>query len=102
MKIFGFLCIQAITAQDEVDECLKEENKDLSSNYCRTRGKTLDNDKVTNFVEIPKKVFSFTMMRSTDTESKKPSLTFSDSATTQSRRGDKNVGKAKRADIHNF
>ena len=46
MKIFGFLCIQAITAQDEVDECLKEENKDLSSNYCRTRGKTLDNDKV--------------------------------------------------------
>ena len=46
MKIFDFLCIQAITAQETVDECLKPENKDLSNNYCRTRGKTVDNDKV--------------------------------------------------------
>ena len=35
------------------------------------------------------------MTLSTDTESKKPSLTFSDSATTKSRRGVKNVRNAK-------
>ena len=104
MKIFGILCIQAITAQEtEVDECMKEENKDLSSNYCRTRGKTLDNDKVSNFIEIEViRIPSFTMTRSTDTENKKSSSTFSDSATIKSRRGDKNVGKAKRVDTHYF
>merc|ERR550534_1211798 len=43
MKIFAFLCVQAITAQDE---CVKPENEGLSNNYCRTRGKTVDNEKL--------------------------------------------------------
>ncbi|CAG5077309.1 Oidioi.mRNA.OKI2018_I69.PAR.g8679.t1.cds [Oikopleura dioica] len=41
MKIFGFFCVQAIAAEETC-------NEGLSSNYCRTRGKTLDNDKLYN------------------------------------------------------
>ena len=43
MKLFGVLCVQGIRAQETTDQC---EETDLSANYCRTRGKTLDNDKV--------------------------------------------------------